>query len=208
MVEVGRRGVDGSPAGGAAFPGLRRAAYLREGSHNSHLTVLRQMLTLRSQPISNLGSLAMPASLPSTPLLAIPQSSFKFARRAKKAKIMPANPRKNILSGMHFLPPYGRRSGATPGERMSAVGETPPVRGLSKAFEDMAKSAITVFALSERSMREFAKMVIHRRISSYPENAACPCTGGVSPQASPYRLTYPIFFIISTSSIYFPVTYP
>lgn len=109
---------------------------------------------------------------------------------------------------MHSLPPYGRRSGATPGERMSAVGETPPVRGLSKAFEDMAKSAITVFALSERSMREFAKMVIHRRISSYPENAACPCTGGVSPQASPYRLTYPIFFIISTSSIYLPVTYP
>lgn len=59
-MKVGRRGADGSPAGGAAFPGLRRAAYLREGSHNSHLTVLRQMLTLRSQPISNLGSLAMP----------------------------------------------------------------------------------------------------------------------------------------------------
>lgn len=82
-MEVGRRGADGSPAGGAAFPGLRRAAYLREGSHNSHLTVLRQMLTLRSQPISNLGSLAMPASLPSAPLLAIPQGSFRFARRAK-----------------------------------------------------------------------------------------------------------------------------
>ena len=41
-MKVGRRGADGSPAGGAAFPGLRRAAYLREGSHNSHLTVLRQ----------------------------------------------------------------------------------------------------------------------------------------------------------------------
>lgn len=82
-MKVGRRGADGSPAGGAAFPGWRRAAYLREGSHNSHLTVLRQMLTLRSQPISNLGSLAMPASLPSAPLLAIPQDSFRFARRAK-----------------------------------------------------------------------------------------------------------------------------
>ena len=82
-MKVGRRGADGSPAGGAAFPGLRLAAYLREGSHNSHLTVLRQMLTLRSQPISNLGSLAMPASLPSAPLLAIPQGSFRFARRAK-----------------------------------------------------------------------------------------------------------------------------
>ena len=93
MVEVGRRGVEGRPEGGTAFPSFGQGDSFWGGSHNSHLTVLRQMLTLRSQPISNLGSLAMPASLPSTPLLAIPQDSFKFARRAKKAKMMPANPR-------------------------------------------------------------------------------------------------------------------
>lgn len=34
-MEVGRRGADGSPAGGAAFPGLRRAAYLWEGSRDA-----------------------------------------------------------------------------------------------------------------------------------------------------------------------------
>ena len=71
-------------------PWMKRAVFLDFSAHllitafaNSHLTVLRQMLTLRSQPISNLGSLAMPASLPSAPLLAIPQGSFRFARRAK-----------------------------------------------------------------------------------------------------------------------------
>ena len=36
--------------------------------------------------------------------------------------------------------PTGGVQGPHPGERMSAVGETPPVRGLSKAFEDMAKT--------------------------------------------------------------------
>ena len=41
--------------------------------------------------------------------------------------------------------PTGGVQGPHPGERMAAVGETPPVRGLSKAFEDMAKSAITAF---------------------------------------------------------------
>lgn len=82
-MKVGRRGADGSPAGGAAFPGLRRAAYLREGSHNSHLTVLQTDAHPPQPAISNLGSLAMPASLPSAPLLAIPQGSFRFARRAK-----------------------------------------------------------------------------------------------------------------------------